>query len=184
MKETNLAALGEHRVGAARDIGDVLYVHAGYRLGAGLLVNGRPFTGGRGWAGEIGRHPVLGWRTAPAELHEALGITQAEDSTAGIFDQAGRGDPRARDAVDTFAKTLAGGIGVMVLTLDPQIVVLGGGIARVGKAILQPIRHHLAAVCYNVPALTLSALGDDAVTIGAIEIAKDHLRDALFTTPD
>ncbi|XVV12609.1 ROK family protein [Actinoplanes sp. CA-131856] len=179
-KETNLAALGEHRTGAAQGVADVLYVHAGYRIGAGILVDGKPFTGGKGWAGEIGRHPALGWGTAPEQLHADLGLDPARDATAEIFARAGNGDPDARQAVDTFAKTLASGAGAAVLALDPQMIVLGGGVARAGNAILTPLRRHLQDVCYNVPEITLSALGEDAVTIGAIEIARDHLRDTLF----
>jgi predicted NBD/HSP70 family sugar kinase len=179
-KETNLAALGEHRNGAAQGVANVLYVHAGYRIGAGILVDGKPFTGGKGWAGEIGRHPGLGWSTAPAKLHGDLGLDPATDATAEIFARANQGDQKALRAVDTFAKTLAAGTGAAVLVLDPQLIVLGGGIARAGRAILEPIRRHLTDVCYNVPELALSALGEEAVTIGATEIARDHLREALF----
>jgi len=57
---------------------------------------------------------------------------------------------------------VASGAGAMILALDPR-----------GRP--------LAEVCCNVPDLALSALGEEAVTIGAVEIARDHLRDTLFS---
>ncbi|WP_405056784.1 ROK family protein [Kribbella sp. NBC_01505] len=181
-KETNLAALGEQRAGNAQGFDDVLYVHAGHRLGVGLLVGGTVFTGGKGWAGEIGKHPALGWEDGPAKLHRDVGIAESDGSTEWIFAQAALGDAKALRAVDTFARTLAAGVGAMVLALDPQLVVLGGGIAQAGRALLEPLRQHLAEVCYVVPELVLSALGEQAVAIGAVELAREGLRASLFAT--
>ncbi|MBE3010647.1 ROK family protein [Microbispora sp. NEAU-D428] len=183
MKDTNLAALAEHRVGAAQDSSDVLYVHVGHRLGVGLLVGGRPFTGGTGGAGEIGRHPVLGWEQAPARLLADAGLAATVDENASewVFTRARRGDEGAVKAVDAFARTLADGIGAMVLAVAPQMIVIGGGVARAGTVVLDPIRRHLAEVCYEVPPLAVSALGEDAVNIGAVEAARDHVREQLFS---
>jgi len=52
--------------------------------------------------------------------------------------------------------------------------------AHAGRSLIEPLGRHLAEVCYNVPDLALSALGEEAVTIGAVETARDHLRDTLF----
>ncbi|MET8332417.1 ROK family transcriptional regulator [Streptosporangium canum] len=176
MKDANLAVLAEHRHGAGREVSHILYVHAGHRLGVGLLIDGRPFTGGTGAAGEIGRHPGLGWEDAPARLLAAAGA----DAIEAVFARARHGEQRALSAVDGFAQALANGIGAMVLAMDPRLIVIGGGVAKAGTTVLDPIARHLASICYEVPDLQISALGEDAVTIGAIEVARDQVRVELF----
>lgn len=69
----------------------------------------------------------------------------------------------------------------MVLAMDPQLVVVGGGIARAGETVMKPVRRHLAEILYELPGLAISALGDDAVAIGAVETARDAVRAELFT---
>lgn len=186
MKDTNLAVLAEHRVGAAQNVPDALYVHVGHRLGVGLLVDGVPFTGRSGSAGEVGKHPAFGWEEAPGRLAADAGLSDAgsEEASERIFARARQGDSLPLAAVDTFAKTLAGGIGAMVLAMDPRLIVVGGGLARAGAVIVDPIRKHLSDICYDVPPLALSALGEDAVAIGALEAARDQVRDLLVTKAD
>ena len=181
VKDANLAVLAEHRVGAAQGVDHVLYVHAGHRLGVGVLVDGRPFGGGRGAAGEIGRHPGLGWEVAPRKLLSDAGVAPGMNSREWVFAQARRGDKRAVEAVDDYARALAEGVGAMVLAMDPQLVVVGGGIARAGETVMKPVRRHLAEILYELPGLAISALGDDAVAIGAVETARDAVRAELFT---
>ncbi|MEU4744936.1 ROK family transcriptional regulator [Actinosynnema sp. NPDC023658] len=181
VKDTGAAVLAEHRVGVARDVSDVLYVHVGHRLGVGLLVDGRPFVGRSGAAGEVGRHPAFGWHDAPYRLASDAGLPPgADDLHEWVFARARRSESDAMAAVESFARTVAGGIGAMVLAVDPQLVVIGGGMARAASAILEPVTRHLAAICYDVPPLVLSTLGEDAVTIGAVETARDQLRRRLF----
>jgi predicted NBD/HSP70 family sugar kinase len=184
MKDANLAVLAEHRVGSAQGVAHVLYVHAGHRLGVGVLVDGRPFTGGSGAAGEIGRHPGLGWSTAPDKLLSDAGVGPGANSIEWVFSQARKGDRDAITAVGAYARALAQGVGAMALAVDPQLIVVGGGIARAGAAVLEPMRSHLADVLYEVPELAISALGDEAVAIGAIEAARDRVRAELFTSDE
>ncbi|WP_436497182.1 ROK family protein [Actinokineospora sp. HUAS TT18] len=182
MKDAGMAVLAEHRVGAAREVSDLLYVHVGHRLGVGLLVDGKPFVGPSGAAGEIGRHPAFGWNSAPARLAADAGVPDAstDDAVESVLARAGRGDRAAIVAVDAFAKSVAAGIGAMVLAVDPRLVVLGGGMTRARETILGPVARHLADLTYEVPPLVLSTLGEDAVTIGATEAARDHVRARLF----
>ncbi|MCX4787447.1 MULTISPECIES: ROK family transcriptional regulator [unclassified Streptomyces] len=183
MKDTNLAVLAEHRVGAARGTPDVLYVHMSNRLGVGILVDGRPFTGRTGAAGEIGRHPGLGWNETPARLRIDAGTAHddTEEAARLVFARARHGDPTARTAVDAYVRALAAGIGAMVLAVDPQLIVLGGSLSGAGPDVLEAVRHQLTQVCYEVPPLTLTALSEDAVSVGGVEAARDLVRDRLFS---
>ncbi|MDT8913706.1 ROK family protein [Amycolatopsis sp. PS_44_ISF1] len=183
-KDTNLAVLAEHRLGAAQDVQIALYVHLGHRLGVAALIAGLPFTGWSGAAGEIGRHPGLGWEQAPGELFRMAGVPagSAESANEWVFTRAAEGDAHALTAVDLFARTLADGIGAMVLALDPQRVVIGGGAARAGSVVLEPIQRHLAKTCYVLPEVVLSALNDDSVVLGAVEVAMAHARDLVLAS--
>ncbi|MEU8626155.1 ROK family transcriptional regulator [Streptomyces sp. NPDC048669] len=185
-KDTNLAALAEHRIGAAQGTPDILYVQMGSRLGVGVLVDGLPFTGRTGAAGEIGRHPELGWQDAPAKLFAASGSPRDSEEEAGAlaFARAAHGDPAARAAVDAYARTLANGIGAMVLAVDPRLIVLGGGLAKSGAVVLDPIRSRLAEICYEAPPLALTALVDDVVSVGGVEAARDLVRAGMRVTVD
>ncbi|MEV7460975.1 ROK family transcriptional regulator [Streptomyces rubiginosohelvolus] len=186
VKDTNLAALAEHRKGAAQGTPDLLYVHMGTRIGVGLLVDGAPFTGRSGGAGEIGRHPQFGWQEAPARLFAASGSPRdaGEDAGALVFAGARHGDRQAQAAVEDYAHALADGIGAMVLAIDPRAIVLGGPLARTGAQILEPIRRRLAEITYEVPPLTLTALNEEAITTGGIETARDLVRARMLTSPD
>jgi predicted NBD/HSP70 family sugar kinase len=181
VKDTNLAALAEHRIGAARGTSDLLYVQMDRRLGVGILVGGLPFTGQSGAAGEIGRHPGLGWEDAPARLAAASGSPRDAHDEAGtlVLTRALHGDPKARAAVSAYARTLADGIGAMVLAVDPRLIVLGGGLAAQGTAVLEPIERRLAEICYEVPPVALTALNEDPVTVGAVEAARDLVRERM-----
>ncbi|MET9596072.1 ROK family transcriptional regulator [Streptomyces sp. NPDC006516] len=182
MKDTNLAVLAEHRIGAARGTSDVLYVHLDNRLGVGILVNGKPFTGRTGAAGEIGKHPSLGWEDTPAKLSGGSGAALSDVGEAGhlVFTRARHGDPAARATVDSYARAVADGIGAMVLAVDPQLIVLGGALAASGPAVLEAVREQLTGICYEVPPLTLGALTAGAVAVGGVEAARDLVRGWLF----
>ncbi len=100
VRDTHLAVLAEHRGGAARGYGSVLYVHVGRRLGVGILVDGRPFTGNGSAAGEIGRHPGFGWTEAPARLFSEAGAPggvprQPGGSPSGPRPAMSGGSPRS-----------------------------------------------------------------------------------------
>ncbi|MFC7615438.1 ROK family protein [Actinokineospora soli] len=154
-------------------------MHVGHRLGVGLLVGGTPFVGRTGAAGEIGRHPVFGWNEAPGLLAAAADRLPTPIRTSGCW-PAPRGATGPVAAFDAFAASLASGIAAVSLSVDPSLVVIGGGVTRAGGWILDPIRRHLAELCYDAPALALSTLGDDAVNTGAVEVARDRLRSHLF----
>ncbi|WP_177154181.1 ROK family transcriptional regulator [Streptomyces sp. 2131.1] len=180
MKDTNLAVLAEHRIGAARGTSDVLYVHLDNRLGVGILVDGTPFTGRTGAAGEIGRHPRLGWADTPAKLSGGSVAALPDAGEAGlVFTRARHGDPAAKATVDSYARAVADGIGAMVLAVDPQLIVLGGALAGAGPAVLEAVREQLNGICYEAPPLTLGALTAGAVAVGGVEAARDLVRGRL-----
>ncbi|MEV0582229.1 ROK family transcriptional regulator [Nonomuraea sp. NPDC050310] len=181
--DCNLAALAEGWHGEARGVSDVAFVLSGVRTGAGILIGGKLHRGGHGGAGEIGALPLVGWHRAPSHLNAYPGLppgTAPEDTAGLVFADARAGEPAARWAVEQYAHDLAEGIAALVLTLDPDLVVLGGGVSRSGDVLLDPLRRHLDPLCLQPPALTVSVLGDQAVVLGAVRHALNHVDAQLY----
>ncbi|MFI0422077.1 ROK family protein [Spongiactinospora sp. 9N601] len=170
--DANLAAVAEHWRGAARHARDVVYILAGHRLGSGILIGGRPHLGRTGAAAEIGTLRLLGWEDAPAEL-------TGEATADQIFAAADQGDPAALKAIDRYAHRVAQGASALILTIDPELVVLGGGFSHAGDLLLTPLRAHLTPLCLTPPEITASTLGDEAVALGATRLALDHIHQEL-----
>ncbi|RJL34592.1 ROK family transcriptional regulator [Bailinhaonella thermotolerans] len=181
--DCNLAALAERWNGVARGVDDVVFVLSGVRTGAGILIRGELLRGGRGGAGEIGALPLVGWHRAPSHLAGYPGLPEEappEGVAAYVLAQARRGDPAARWAVEQYAHDLAEGIAALVLTVDPDLVVLGGGVSRSADVLLDPLRRHLDPLCLEPPAVAISTLGDQAVVLGAVRHALDHVDARLY----
>ncbi|MEU6478143.1 ROK family transcriptional regulator [Streptomyces sp. NPDC047017] len=177
------AALAERWQGAAQGTDDLVYIHAGLRTGAGVLVGGRPLRGYSGAAGEIGAMSALGWAEAPMHLIGLPGLEAGiapEDVAERVFARARAGDPLAQAAVERFSTALAQGIVALCLTFDPQLVVLGGGISRSADIVLGHITRELARVCIRVPDVVASALDREAVVLGAVRIALDMVDERFF----
>ncbi|MEV4112647.1 ROK family protein [Nonomuraea sp. NPDC049695] len=166
--DANLAALAEHWRGSAQHASDVVYVLIGHRAGAGILIGGRLHQGRNGAAGEIGTLRQVGWEDAARELVK-------DTSAAEAFEAALAGDRDAVRRVDRYAASLAIGASALALAVDPDLLVLGGGHARAGDVLLEPLRRHLAELCVSVPEVVASTFGDEAVALGAVRLALDHV---------
>ena len=98
-----------------------------------------------------------------------------------VFLAARRGDPAAARAVQMEARRLAAAIAMVVPILDPELVVLGGGIGRNADLLLGPLEQELRAQIPLRPRIVASALGDDAVLHGAVATALEAARDQVFS---
>ncbi|MFB7223147.1 ROK family protein [Streptomyces sp. NPDC056227] len=182
-----LAAVAEQWQGAAAEARDLVYMHAGRRLGAAIVINGQIHNGRRGLAASVGAMKILGWADAMAQLdHESrkLAGSTAEESTSddvrALFEAAANGDRTAVRTVDRVAEALALGASILVHAVDPDLVVLGGGLSRVGDVLTGPFERHLAATSLNSPEFRVSLLGDESVALGAARLALDDLKARLL----
>ncbi|MDF2708982.1 ROK family protein [Nonomuraea muscovyensis] len=184
--DSRLAAMAEHRRGAARGADDVVFLHVGRRMGAGLIIGGKVHRGFGAAAGEIAMLPESRWFDAPEHLNTCASVpegTPPEDAAGYTLAAARNGDPVALEAVGRYIDDLVVGTAAMVLLLDPEVVVLGGGFSRSADVLLGPLRERLERRCMRMPELRASTLGDECVVTGAIDYAVDHLDGQLFT-PD
>ncbi len=197
--DANAAALGEQWAGAAREFQSVLFVTLGTGIGAGVVVEGRVVVGAHGSAGEIG-HIVVDPEGAPCGCggcgcveqyasarglvrlarreiaeSETKGFAIAHDSDArAVFDAARAGDPRAAAAVRTMSRALAQALAAAVCVIDPEAVVIGGGMSGSADVFLDELRQMFLRFaippCKQTSILT-AQLGNDAGMIGAARAA-------------
>ena len=82
--------------------------------------------------------------------------------------------------MEDFARALAEDVGAVIAAFDPEVVVIGGDLARAGELIVEPVQRHLDANCAFPADVRVSQLGDESITLGAIRVALDEVESRLF----
>ena len=161
--DVNLATVGERWKGLGRGIGDFVYLHVGTGVGMGLVLRGELYRGWTGAAGEIAYLPLpLADPHDPTSrrrgaLESAIGaaavVAMARQlgmkpplTPKTVFTAARRGDERAGRVVSTVARGVALAIAAVAPVVDPELVVLGGGIGRNGDLLLEPVERELREI--------------------------------------
>ncbi|WP_433516600.1 ROK family protein [Nonomuraea sp. CA-143628] len=196
--DTNLAALAEHWCGAAVGANDVICLLAGRSIAAGLLIGGKLHQGRNGAAGEIGVMRAFGWYTAfdrflayggdvpaaerdvPVAAEAAGRDVPVAEAAERVFEAVRQGDAEAAAIVRAFARDLAKGVGAAVLTMDPELVVLGGGLSGARELLAAPLREELAELCLFPVRVESSELGSESVALGAVRLALDRVERTIF----
>jgi len=203
--DVNMAALGEQRVGCAKDCPNFVFIALGAGVGAGIVIDGRLHRGSRWYAGEIS-HMHLDYRRwrvdygeqgflesfagAEAIAREGLRLRRrgapalpSADGAAEVFEAARYGDGRAAAVVERVALYLGLAVANIAAVLDPALIVFGGGVSHVGDQLLQPVRDVVSRIVPNVPEIRVSAAGDDAQVFGslysALQLADVRLFESL-----
>ncbi|GLX23652.1 transcriptional regulator [Streptomyces lavendulae subsp. lavendulae] len=189
--ETNLAALAEQRVGAARDLDSFVLLWLGAGVGAAVVLDGRLRRGASGGAGEIGFLPVPGTPGLPSATdcgggfhslagRAAVAALAAEHGFTGPVEEAVAG--AAGEAfLDALAERLSLGAAAVAAVLDPGCVVLGGELGRAGgPALAARVADRLAALTPVPTQVRATALGGPAVLEGARLAARAAAQDDLF----
>ncbi|MBB6345330.1 putative NBD/HSP70 family sugar kinase [Nonomuraea muscovyensis] len=184
--DMRLALRAEHWRGAAKGHDDVVYLFTGRRLGLALLIGGRPVRGAHAAAGEIGRQARDHWQafkhvTDYAMAAEPGELRSHQQAARFAVERARGGDARALAAVTAFARHLGEGLLTLVNPLDPELVVVGGSLARAGDLLVAPIQAYFDEVCLYPPKVVASGLGNDCVALGAARWALDRADSQLFS---
>ena len=184
--------LAESRLGAAAGCDTVAALVLGTGIGGGIVVGGRLHFGRMGRAGELA-HQVIAPDGPPCGCGnrgclEALAASGAITRLAGTttvheaFAAAAEGDARAVAAIAEVADYLGIAIANVVTMLVPERVVIGGGVAAAGEALLSLVREATARHCTLVPPdwyeIVPAKLGHHAGAIGAALWASDQTADA------
>jgi glucokinase len=193
--DTNLAALGENWRGVAQGVDNFVFVALGTGIGAGIFLGGQLCHGAHWGAGEIGYFGVNGRERRPIRTHKTGQLEQViggggiqeewlrilresvspEESgltslkATQIFDLAREGDSRAIELIHTVAQILANSITDISLLLNPDMVVLGGGVGA-HPSLCQETDKLLQRQEFARPVLRSSGLGTEAQLYGAIAV--------------
>jgi glucokinase len=211
--DVNLAALGEHRCGAGQGMKDLVVIFIGTGIGAGIVLDGQLYRGADHAAGEVGYMVVdiasLGQRydqfgcletlasgngiaararqrveTGEGTILLALVDGDPQNITAEkIFDAARRGDPVAQAVVDETIQYLSLAVANAACLLNPELIVIGGGVARSADMLLAGIRQQVDGVVPAMPRLAASTLGKDAVLQGAFALVLHQISEVDWRIP-
>lgn len=206
--DVNVIAQGEAIFGAAKGHKSSVTVALGTGIGGGIFIDGKLISGMTGAGGEIGHMKLVpdgklcgcgqkgcfeAYASATGMIREALSRMYVHKKNAlyekfaenldkleakDIFDAAEAGDVFAQELVDYEAEYLAMGIGNLLNILNPEVIVLSGGIALAKDKILNPlkekIRKYALGITVDTLQISLGSLGNDAGILGAV---------ALFINP-
>ncbi len=196
--DANVAAMGEAFAGAGKDADSVVMITLGTGVGAGIVIDGKIIAGHNGAAGEFGHvnvneneseHCGCGNCGCLEQYASATGIVRmarkcldasekdstlrklsTEDITAKeIFDAAKAGDALAKEIVQEFCSILGKAIAKLCCIVDPEIVVIGGGVSKAGQILLEgleaPFKKHVFHAARETR-IALATLGNDAGIYG------------------
>ncbi|HEX4402532.1 MAG TPA: ROK family protein [Galbitalea sp.] len=166
--DVNAAALGAFHQLSLADPDSLAYLNLGTGLAAGLVLGGELWRGSRGAAGEIGH--ILIDPAGPPDADGQPGALEVLASGSGIASQrpgsvtdmlvaAAAGDARALEIRDRMFVGVASAIRILVLTLDVDVVVIGGGISNMGNELLDAVRRIVADWESASPFITSLELG-------------------------
>lgn len=196
--DANAAAWAEAVAGAARGSKDNVMVTLGTGVGGGIVIGGRLYGGYNGYAGEFG-HMIIrdggetcacgqsgcleAYASATALIRETRraaeedrqsllwSCAEAEGKFSGktAFAAAAQGDATAKAVIDRYVSDLSLGLINLIRIFQPEVIVVGGGIARAGDALIAPLRKQLSGYISGKKATRIEAasLGDDAGIVGA-----------------
>jgi predicted NBD/HSP70 family sugar kinase len=178
--DIKLAAYAEHHIGETAD--NLLFLQIGNRISVALIVDGRILQGSHRLAGEIGTQRGMRWTgsSVRGELRWSTGVV-AEP----LFDRAANGDRHALAEIDQFCAEIAPRLATLVLTTDPKLVVVGGGLSRAGEVLLGPLSRQLDRLLTTAgkPELTVARLTTDGSLTGAVGHAFEHSSENIFGIP-
>ena len=188
LNDVNLAAIGERDEGAGRGVQSFVFVSVGTGLGAGVIVAGELLAGSHGAAGELdlmrpaasGEDPAApAIRAYAAELRGGRAAGRAP-STVEIFAKARKGEQWALDVVAEVARRVCAHLIPIAAIVDPELIVLGGGIGSNGDLLLAPVSDALREALPFPPKVESTQLRDEAVLAGALALGAEDAREWSF----
>ena len=198
--DANVAAWGEYCAGAGKGSSSMVMVTLGTGVGGGVVVNGRIIEGAHGAGGEIGHITVNPHETAVCgcgkhgcleQYSSATGVVRCmkklldenpdtpctlrgtDFAAKDVFDAARAGDALAAREVDEMTDILGMALASIASTTDPEMFMVGGGVARAGDVLFNPLREHFKTYafssCRETP-IVAATLGNDAGIYGAVRL--------------
>jgi glucokinase len=194
--DVNLAALGEYGFGVGKGMSSLVCIAIGTGIGSGIVINREIYRGANQSAGEVGY--LLPGLQFVGRRYDTFGALEEQASGTGIsmrarkalkeigietepghptaeevFNYARAGEEWAQRIINETIDYLCVAIGAVSALLDPELIILGGGVSRSADVLIQPILQRLAGTLPTQPRLVTSQLGYRAVVMGAIMLVLD-----------
>lgn len=201
--DANVAALGEMWKGGGQGYKDLVVVTLGTGVGGGIIVDGKVVAGFNGAGGEIGHITVnhdeieacnCGQYGCLEQYTSATGIVRVakrklaktNDETSlrnfpeltakDVFDEAKSGDAVALGLVDEVCGILGSTLSNIACVVDPEVVVIGGGVSKAGSILIESIQKHFVETSFHACRNTkfvIAGLGNDAGMYGCVQMLLD-----------
>jgi glucokinase len=201
--DANLAALGERRFGAGRGLDDLIYVTVSTGIGGGIISGGKLVLGAHGFAAEIGHQtivaegPICGCgqpghlealASGPAIARQAreriaagaqtmLADYGEQIKTRDVTEAASLGDSVAIELLAKAGYYIGLGLVNLIHVLEPQRILIGGGVSQAGNLLFDPIREtirdHLMSSVYESVEIQPAALKGDVGLLGAVALVLE-----------
>lgn len=200
LNDANAAALGEQWMGGGKGRSSMVLVTIGTGIGGGIVIDGNVLTGYRGAGGEIGhiivepdsdrkcncgRYGCLETYTSATGIvwtaekllkeDDAPSILRNGEITAkAVFDAAGKNDAIALKTVDIFGKYLGRALADIAVIIDPEVIVLAGGVVKGGEKVRKPVEKYYREAAFKTvkdTQIVLAELENDAGMFGAAKEA-------------
>ncbi len=197
--DANVAALGESWKGGAAGYSNVVMVTLGTGVGGGIIIGGKIITGSNGAGGEIGHlhvdddipgHCGCGNKGCLEQVASATGITNlanqalaasdkpsvlraGEISAKTVFDAVKADDELAKEIAERFGKYLGTALANITAIVDPQAIVIGGGVSKAGPILLEYVEKYYQKYCFKSckdVKFALATLGNDAGIFGCAKM--------------
>lgn len=199
--DANIAALGEQWHGGGEGHDNVVMLTLGTGVGGGIIINGKIYSGAHGAGGELG-HIVMvddeteycacGKRGCIEQYASAPGIAKMAKKTLAsrkekssvlrkydditskdVFDAAKEGDEIAVSLVEWAGSMLGRALSQITVVVDPEVIVIGGGVSKAGKTLIDVIEKYYKANAFHAcrdTEIRLAKLGNDAGIYGAVRM--------------
>jgi glucokinase len=210
LNDANAAALAEHRLGAGKGTNNLIYLTVSTGIGGGIIVNGELYSGTSGCAGELGHMTIdangpecnCGNRGCLESLASGTAVAneakrRIKEGDCSLLTEIVSGDlegitaekvamaahSRDRLAIEVISRA-AGYLGVGMVNLvnifNPAIIIVGGGLSKMGELLLKPARQvveqRALPLCAGTVRIVTAELGDDAGVLGAAIYARQQTR--------
>lgn len=192
--DATAATIGEHWLGVSQGKDSVIGVTLGTGIGGGIFINGLPYRGKDGSAGEIGhicvepdghscgcgsRGCIEQYSSGTAIVRAAIAVGLDISNPKDVFDLAIRGEEKAIAVFSEVGRYLGIVLAGLINTLNPDMIVIGGGVAAGWDMFIDPLHEEVRQRAYREPAeranIVRAELGDDAGVLGAAKVAFDNV---------
>ena len=199
--DANVAALAESVAGISAGTSSSVFITIGTGIGSGIIINGQIWKGAHGIGGELGHTildldgvpctcgnhgclerycsatALIRMAREAVEKHPESAILSIAGGTVSnieaktVFDASKAGDPTAVEVYRRYISCLAQAVASVINLLDPEVIVLGGGVSKAGSYLLDPLVREIPQyVLFNdqpLPSVRIAVLGSEAGIIGA-----------------